>query len=195
MIGIKHVDDKWFIVFVEEYKIGQQITLPKLELPVVVLHGCPKCRHVVRVYFKTDRFIPVWRYEGVKDEKDWKMKAVSAPGGMGIIDVKHVIDRKCYVGNKYSYQTDVYPFFDVGANLERFSGLGDEMRWKLIGRIDRAIIPTAKKAKIMFGLDFIGRESPILYFDSEEFEQGVYNHEKRQGMYDKMAQDFQSIAK
>ncbi|RQW00246.1 MAG: hypothetical protein EH225_10560 [Calditrichaeota bacterium] len=195
MIGMKHVDGKWFIVFIEEYKIGQQTTLPKLELPVMVLHGCPKCRSVVRVYFKTDRFIPAWRYEGVRDEKDWKMKAIAVPGGMGIIDSKHVVDRKCYVSDRYTYQTDVYPFFDVGANLEKVSGFGDRMKWGLIGKIDRDIIPIAKKTKILFGPDFMGREAPIFYFDSQEFEGDSYRYEEEKKKYDELAREILSVVK
>lgn len=167
MIGIKQVDGKWWIVFVQPYKIGQKLVLPKFELPVLVLHGCPLCYQVIRVYFKTDRFIPAWKYCDVEREKDWDMIAVSVSGGMGIIDKGHVKNKICpAVGSGY-YQTYMYPYFDIGASLEEINQNigGETLDLDLVGKVDERVIPILKKYEIKYCPDFAKREAPLLLFN------------------------------
>lgn len=173
MIGLKKVDETWKIVFSQRYRVGQTKTLPTVECEVIVLHACPMCKNATRIYFKTDREIPVFRYE----EKDnptpdnSEYFSVVVPGGQALLDKKHTQEKFCYndTSKYYPESTHYSPFFDPNYSANLVTSKGRQEGDAEVSGLGFEHLPFLKKRGILVAPDFCRREPPNLIINKNLF--------------------------
>ncbi|MFH0874755.1 MAG: hypothetical protein V1859_02370 [archaeon] len=58
------------IYFQNEYHIGKE-PMKTHECELVAAYMCPKCEQIILAYFKTDVFIPIWKYDEKEKDKNY----------------------------------------------------------------------------------------------------------------------------
>lgn len=64
-------EEKKTILFHKEFKLGEE-PLKTVEYDLISGYVCPKCKQILLAYFKTDEFIPVWKYDEKNKDKHYK---------------------------------------------------------------------------------------------------------------------------
>lgn len=64
-------EERKTIMFHKEFKLGEE-PLKSIECNLISGYICPKCKQILLAYFKTNEFVPVWKYDEESKDKDYK---------------------------------------------------------------------------------------------------------------------------
>jgi hypothetical protein len=171
------------ICFSKEFMVGETPIQTK-ECELISVYICPKCNQILLAYFKTDEFIPVWKYDGKKDgnhynrpssQRDYKYRVFYA--GCGLMGIELKKHNKSY-GDACSFKID--QCYDL---IESVNRIIKSLR-KDIREIDRKryaeldLIPEnfnknilIKNLKQIRGIklipDYCRNQDPLIHFDKE----------------------------
>lgn len=63
--------------------------LPNHSCKLLSLFICPLCKKILKVYFRTDKTIEQWKYEGIEYEGESTFHSIIVPGGQGLVEQTH----------------------------------------------------------------------------------------------------------
>lgn len=68
---IKINGEKKTILFHKEFKLGEE-PAQTIECDLISGYICPRCKQILLAYFKSNEFIPVWKYDEKNKDKEFK---------------------------------------------------------------------------------------------------------------------------